>query len=427
MVLGILRPDELSAQTYQERRNAILDKQNETRSEIEELSKRIREFEQQINANENEYSKIFQQYEQLNKMIALQDNKIRSLEGEQYQIVEEVNLIKDQIQLREKELQKSLDNYREIMRYTYINGRLNSIELLATSKSVNQMIRRAYYLNKLEDFKRSKRDEIVAKQQELSGIQVDLESSIKKNSLVINEIEKEKTKLDYQRNLQLRSAQRLKTESSTLLNQLKQVQAQKDNLENEFSSLIAEEDRIRKLENERLRRLEEARTIADAARRAEEVAKYSTPTRASYVLDETLNAYEQNFSVSKGQLPWPVKSTTVSKKFGITRNPLYGTRTEHPGINIVTRAGEEVRVVSDGYVFAIQPLPGYGNVVFVKHGSYYTVYGNLSEIYVNSSTILRAGSPVGRAGTVESEMGESIFFAVRKNNTNLNPEEWLTK
>ena len=72
-------------------------------------------------------------------------------------------------------------------------------------------------------------------------------------------------------------------------------------------------------------------------------------------------------------------------------------------------------------------LPGYGNVVFVKHGSYYTVYGNLSEIYVNSSTILRAGSPVGRAGTVESEMGESIFFAVRKNNTNLNPEEWLTK
>ena len=64
--------------------------------------------------------------------------------------------------------------------------------------------------------------------------------------------------------------------STTLLDELKQIQAQKDNLENEFSSLIAEEDRIRELENERLRRLEEARTIADAARRAEEVAKYST-------------------------------------------------------------------------------------------------------------------------------------------------------
>ena len=174
--MGILSV-ELSAQTYQERRDAILDKQNETRSEIEELSSRIREFEQQINDTENEYSKVFQQYEQLNKIIALQDNKIKSLEGEQDQIGEEINLIQDQIQLREKELQQSLDNYREIVRYTYMNGRLNSIELLATSESVNQMIRRAYYLNKLENFKRTKRNEIVAKQQELSGMQLDLESS----------------------------------------------------------------------------------------------------------------------------------------------------------------------------------------------------------------------------------------------------------
>ncbi|MEL0011732.1 MAG: peptidoglycan DD-metalloendopeptidase family protein, partial [Bacteroidota bacterium] len=245
--------------------------------------------------------------------------------------------------------------------------------------------------------------------------------------VVIDEIQQEKGKLNNQRNLQLRSAERLKAESSTLVDELRQVQAQKENLENEFSSLIAEEDQIRELENERIRRLEEARKIADASRRAEEVAKYSTPTRASYVSDETLKAYEQNFSVSKGSLPWPVNSTTVSKKFGITRNPLYGTRTEHPGINIVTREGEEVRVISDGYVFAVQPLPGYGNVVFVKHGSFYTVYGNLSEIYVNSSTILRAGTPIGKAGTKESEMGESIFFAVRKNNTNLNPEEWLVQ
>jgi prefoldin subunit 5 len=54
VVLDVLSPIELSAQTYQERRDAILDKQNQTRSEIEELSSRIREFEQQINATENE-------------------------------------------------------------------------------------------------------------------------------------------------------------------------------------------------------------------------------------------------------------------------------------------------------------------------------------------------------------------------------------
>ena len=77
--MGILSTVELSAQTYQERRDAILDKQNETRSEIEELSSRIREFEQQINDTENEYSKVFQQYEQLNKIIAPKTTKLKAL------------------------------------------------------------------------------------------------------------------------------------------------------------------------------------------------------------------------------------------------------------------------------------------------------------------------------------------------------------
>ena len=71
-----------------------------------------------------------------------------------------------------------------------------------------------------------------------------------------------KNKVDGQRNSQLRSAERLKAESTTPLDELKQIQAQKENLENEFSSLIVEEDRIRELENERLRRLEEARTYS---------------------------------------------------------------------------------------------------------------------------------------------------------------------
>ena len=117
------------------------------------------------------------------------------------------------------------------------------------------------------------------------------------------------------------SAERLKAESTTLLDELRQVQSQKENLETEFSSLIAEEDRIRELENERLRRLEEARTIADAARRAEEVEKYSTPTRACYVSEESLKADEENCTGAKGQLAWRVGGTTVARKVGSTRNP----------------------------------------------------------------------------------------------------------
>ncbi|MGB0348047.1 MAG: peptidoglycan DD-metalloendopeptidase family protein, partial [Balneolaceae bacterium] len=66
------------------------------------------------------------------------------------------------------------------------------------------------------------------------------------------------------------------------------------------------------------------------------------------------------------------------------------------------------------------------NTVFVKHGSYFTVYGNLSQINVQNSSIIKAGQIVGLSGTEDSELGETVFFMVRKNNTDLDPQDWLS-
>lgn len=414
-----------NGQTYEEKRKKILDEQTNTRAEINVLDARIKTYQSRINQAENQYDKLYKQYEDVNRLISLQDNKLGTLEEEQQHIQDEIRLNEAEIDLRERELKHLIDNYKEIILYTYKNGRTSNLELLVTSESINQMIVRSYYLQKLDEQKAKQAEQIRIRRVELEGVKEDLQQSLFKNELVLDEIRDERVKLNDQQVIQRQNVEKIKAESSNLLTELRKVRQQKENLESSFSALIAEEDRIRNAENERLARLAEARNIADASRRAEEVAKYSTPTTTAFVSDETLLAYEQNFAVSKGKLPWPVNSTTVSKKFGITRNPLYGTRTEHPGINIVSDPGSEVRVVADGYVFAIQPTPGFGNVVFVKHGSYFTVYGNLSQINVQNSSILRAGTVLGLSGTESSELGETLFFMVRKNNTDLNPQDWL--
>ncbi len=415
----------VSGQTYEERRKKILDEQTNTRAEINVLDARIRTYEQRINQSQNKYEELYKQYQDINRLISLQDNKLGTLEIEQQQIQEEIQITEEEIGLREKDIELLIQNYKDILLYTYKNGRTSNLELVLSSESINQMLVRSFYLQKLEEQKIKQAEQIRIRQQELEGVKEDLQQSHFKNELVLDEIRDEKVKLDDQQAVQRQNVEKIKAESDDLLTELRRIRQQKENLEQSFSSLIAEEDRLRDAENERLSRLAEARKIADAARRADEVAKYSTPINRSFVSDETLLAYEQNFAASKGQLSWPVNSTTVSKKFGITRNPLYGTRTEHPGINIVADAASDVRVVSDGYVFAIQPTPGFGNVVFVKHGSYFTVYGNLSQINVQNSTVLTAGTVIGKSGTEASELGETLFFMVRKNNTDLNPEDWL--
>ncbi len=419
--------DLASAQTYEEKRQQILSRQTNTRAEINVLDARIRTYQDRIKQTENRYEEMYRQYENVNRLISLQDDKISTLEREQLQIQEEIQLTEGEIILREKELSNLKQNLRDILLYTYKNGRTSNLELIVTSSSINQMIVRSYYLQKLEEQKEKQAEQIRVRQIELAGVKDNLEESMVRNDIVLGEIRDEKVELSSQQTVQRNNVEKIKQESTDLLSELRRIRQNRENLESVISTQISEYNELEKANNERLQRLAAARNIADASRRAEEIAKYSTPTLTSFVSAETMAAYETNFAASKGKLEWPVNSSTVSKKFGITRNPLYGTRTEHPGINIVADPGSEVTAVSDGYVFAIQPTPGYGNAVFVKHGSYFTVYGNLSQISVQNSSIIKAGQRVGLSGTQDSELGETVFFMVRKNNTDLNPEEWLSR
>jgi septal ring factor EnvC (AmiA/AmiB activator) len=428
VIFALLMGVDSFAQTYQEKREELLKRQENTRAEINVLEARIKNYQQRVSQAEARFDKSFEQFQSLNNLIALQDDKISSLQEEQGQIEAEIELTEKEIELREQELEQLIENYKQIILYAYKNGRAGNLELLLTSESINQMLVRSNYLQRFEEQKAKQADLIKQNKKELDEVKASLQDSYKKNTEVIEEIRVEKEELGDQRQQQEQTVERIKQERSTWLEELRKTRQEKENLESAFTTLISEEESLREAENERLRKLAEARNIADAARRADEVEKYSTPiTRENFVSDEVLITYENAFAQAKGQLPWPVNSKTVAKKFGRIRNPLHGSVTEHPGIDIVAEAGATVQAVSPGYVINIVPMMGYGNVVVVKHGSYYTAYGNLSEITVDIGTVLQQGDKVGSSGVVSSELGEVLFFAVRDGTEFVNPQTWLSK
>ena len=428
LVFALLMVSESFAQTYQEKREELLKRQENTRAEINVLEARIKNYQQRVSQAEERFDKSFEQFQSLNNLIALQDDKIQSLQQEQSQIEAEIELTEKEIELREQELEQLIENYKQIILYAYKNGRAGNLELLLTSESINQMLVRSNYLQRFEEQKAKQADLIKENKKELDEVKDNLQDSYQKNTEVIEEIRVEKEELGDQRQQQEQTVEKIKQERTTWLEELRKTRQEKENLESAFTSLISEEEDLREAENERLRKLAEARNIADAARRADEVEKYSRPiTRENFVSDEVLLTYENAFAQAKGSLPWPVNSKTVTKKFGKIRNPIYGSVTEHPGIDIVTEAGAVVNAVSPGYVINIVPMMGYGNVVVVKHGSYYTAYGNLSEITVDVGTVLQQGDKVGSSGVASSELGEVLFFAVRDGTEFVNPESWLSR
>ena len=415
-------------QSYADKRQELLEKQDSTRARIERLSSQIEEYEERIALAEEKYDRLSRQYENLEHLIALQEDKITNLQAEQKHIQEEMDVIQQEISTNQEKLDKLVENYKETLTHVYKYGRSTELALLFSSGSINQMLVRSHYLQQFKEYREQQAEEIRETQKQLKQNREQLEQARQRNDELLTEIRAEKDEYESKKDRQARNVTLLKNNVEEIRDQKEKVEEQIKNFNNTITQITAQLERFRKQEEERKRNLAKARAIENDAERARAVARYSEPVaRAGQLGQEELQQIEAAFAQDKGRLPWPVNSRTISEHFGNKRHPVYGTITPNLGIEIVTDRRAPVRVVHDGYVVDVLPLTGYGDVVLVSHGRYITVYGNLSEVIVQKGTILQKGDVVGLSGDEDSPKGTSVFFMVRESNTNLDPENWLAK
>lgn len=389
--------------SYERMRAQILERQQSTRSQIETLDEQIESYTRRLNETTEEYDEVYQQYEEFNRLISLQRERLRQMNREQNQIQEEIALIRNNLDELENRLKTLTNQYKESLTYLYKHGRTTELALLLTSNSMNQLMVRTFYLAKFNDYLQEQLSEIRETQQQLESSKEDLEESSERNQLALEKIQAETQNLQQQQERQESMVESLQQDIDNLEEQKKNREQQRDNLEETMENLLREEERLR---------------------RAESSGEVAVRRRVS-VTEEELNSYEAEFRDQRGQLPWPVDNGTITEKFGERVHPVFGTRTRNLGIDIAAVPGSNVRVVNDGYVYGIQPLQGYGDVVFVSHGDYKTAYGNLSEIYVRSNQVLKEGDVIGLSGDENSIRGAVLFFLIRDGSQMVDPELWL--
>lgn len=421
-------------QDFRELREEVVEKQKTTRAEIEQLNSQIQKYEERLKQADQKYEALYDKYKNLNHLIALQDQKITKLQREQSHIQEEISITTQSLTENTRQLEQLIANYKKTLAYVYKHGRTSQLALIFSSSSINQMLVRAFYLEKFNDYREQQAEKIRAKKQELEQTKEQLEKARSKNENVLAEIKQEKNQLAEKKTQQEKNVSLLRENREQIKAKLQEIQQQKEKLNNTLTELIRKEDEIRnareqklrQLERERKQKLAAAKKIEDDAKRAREVEKYSNPIKMRDFMDsERMKEVETRFAENKGDLPWPVESRTISEHFGRKRHPVYGTVTPNLGVEIVTDPQSTVRSVHDGYVINVRPIPGYGDVVVVKHGRFITAYGNLSEIMVRKNEVLDQGDILGLSGVSDSPKGESLFFLIRENNDNLDPEKWL--
>ena len=116
----------------------------------------------------------------------------------------------------------------------------------------------------------------------------------------------------------------------------------------------------------------------------------------------------------------------VSGRFGTYDVPgLKNVRLESKGINYIGRSGAMARSVFDGEVTAVFQFGGTMNVL-IRHGSYISVYCNLSSVKVKNGQRVRARDVLGAVANDGS--GNCVLhFQLRKERTKLNPELWIAR
>lgn len=136
-------------------------------------------------------------------------------------------------------------------------------------------------------------------------------------------------------------------------------------------------------------------------------------------------AAKDAFTVAKGHLPWPVQQGTILYHYGSNRLDDRLTFF-NPGITISAEPGVAVCAVFDGEVTSVTEVDG-KIILILRHGSYFTSYGNLSSVVVSKGDKVKKGTVIGQvADDTDADPGQ-LDFILLKNQKGLNPEIWLSK
>jgi murein DD-endopeptidase MepM/ murein hydrolase activator NlpD len=365
---------------------ALLFSQDQRR-QLDELRQKIARLQEQIAAQEKSETATLEFLRSLDEQIDLTHRLAGQLRKQERDKRAQIDNTEKLQQRTEEELQrlKKIAAERAVLFYKY--GRLQDVEILLTSRSLNQMLLWAKYHQQLSDNDRRILNGIVKKREQIREQKTLLTVELQNHQRILSEKQQEEEALKKRR------AQRQEV--------LKKVRNDKNFYQAQLAETQKAMARIRQL-------------ISSAEAKAPRREGSRAPGDGS-------------FQALRKTMPWPVEGRIVSH-YGSYRHPVLNTITNNLGIDIAPQGGvgAPVRSVASGRVTAITWQRGYGNLMIISHGEgYYTVYTHLADLNVSLNEEVVAEQVIGTVGETGSLLGTTLHFQVWNREEALNPADWL--
>lgn len=359
---------------------------------------------------------------------------IKVMEAEMDSLEDRMEVLRSEISTTKGQLAAMKRRYAIALRFSRQFPKINnSVVFVLSAKSITQMYRRARFAKEYAVFQHDLGKQIQSKQNKLMGARNSLLKEQTKKTAILSEVIRQRKKLNEQQVRQQQYIKNLQKKEDNLRAKVSKQQKELNALNKKIDDLIAAEiERARKRAEEEARKQAEAKKKkANAASGSQSSAKQSPSSKSSTSKTAWLTPADQKlngtFVQNKGKLPVPITGQyRISGRFGQYNVPgLKNVTLDNKGVNYVGKQGARARCIYDGEVTAIFQFSGAKNVL-VRHGSYISVYCNLSSVIVKKGQKLKARDIIGTVA--KDEAGNCILhFQLRKETTKLNPELWIGK
>ncbi len=336
----------------------------------------------------------------LNSQIERRKELIETLQSEIKKLNTSIENNEASIDRLNKKLADVKKKYARIVYFAYhYQTAYNKLIFLFSAEDFNQAYQRLRYLEQLASYLHKEADTIRKMEKQKEDELAALNRQFEEKKTLLDSENLQMSKLEQEKARKNQLVKQLSGKEKQLKARLKQKQKEADRLNKKIKEIIAKETR----------------------------AKTSAETGKKYVLTPAEKALSANFVENKGKLPWPVDRGVVSETFGVHQHPILKyVKTRNNGINIATAKGTDARAVFDGEVVSIAKITTTNNAVIIKHGDYFTVYSNLTEVYVSKGDHIKVKQSLGKIYT-NPDGQTNLHFEVWKGKEFQNPAYWILK
>lgn len=407
----------------------------------------------------------------------IEDRKryIQVIAGDVQSIDQEVTSLSQQLRNLELDLLDKKRKYASSVQYLYKNKTIEEkLMFIFSAKSLSETYRRLRYVREYATYQRIQGQEILKRQAQIGTKKNEVEQVKVAKVNLLSQGEQEKKRLEEQE-------QQKKVMVSDLQKKQKGLQSEIAKHRREANQLNAQIDRLINIEIEKARKRAEERArkeaaaaearrkaeaAAEARRKAEaaeearrraasvsksertekssRVAKAEKPEKVEKVetrerekvapapvfsMDSSDRQLSDNFERNRGSLPSPITGShlIVSHYGQYAVEGLRNVKLDNKGIDIQGQPGALARSIFNGEVAVVFQVNGLMNVI-IRHGSYISVYCNLSSASVSKGQKVSTRQTIGRVYSDPSDGDRTILhFQLRKETSKLNPEAWISR